>query len=120
MDDVCRQVNSRRNNMLFACVEGDINIVLAEIIFIETAGHKSIIHTKDNDYHIYESMEALERRLGGYGFIRVHKSYMANVRHIREIKSYILMLDTGYEIIIPKARYRQVKTDYAISIGRNM
>ena len=92
--------------------------MLSEIVFIETTGHKSIIHLGSEGYHLYESMDELENRLKVYGFIRVHQSYMVNIRHIRSINNYVLTLDTGYEIKIPKARYKQVRQERALYVGK--
>ena len=118
MDDICIQLQKKKKNMLFNCVEGDVDIMLSEIVFIETTGHKSIIHLGSEDYHLYESMDELENRLKVYGFIRVHQSYMVNIRHIRSINNYLLTLDTGYEIKIPKARYKQVRKERALYVGK--
>ena len=118
MDDICIQLQKKKKNMLFNCVEGDVDIMLSEIVFIETTGHKSIIHLGSEDYHLYESMDELENRLIVYGFIRVHQSYMVNIRHIRSINNYVLTLDTGYEIKIPKARYKQVRQERALYVGK--
>ena len=118
MDDICIQLQKKKKNMLFNCVEGDVDIMLSEIVFIETTGHKSIIHLGSEDYHLYESMDELENRLKVYGFIRVHQSYMVNIRHIRSINNYVLTLDTGYEIKIPKARYKQVRQERALYVGK--
>ena len=120
MDDICRQIRKKKKNMLFSCVEGDVDIKLAEIVFIETTGHKSTIHLKEQDYHLYESMDELESKLGAYGFIRVHQSFMVNARHVRSINNYILTLDTGYEIKVPKARYKQVRQERTLYMGKSL
>ena len=120
MDDICKQIRKRTKHLLFSCVEGDVDITLSEIIFIETSGHKSVIHLATQDYHLYESMDELEGKLGAYGFIRVHQSFMVNVRHVRSINNYIMTLDTGYEIKIPKARYKQVRQERALYVGKSI
>ena len=118
MDDVCRQIQKKTKNMIFDCVEGDVDIELIDIVFVETTGHRSIIHLKSEDYHIYESMDEIESKLKMYGFIRVHKSFLVNVRHIRGINNYVCTLDTGYEIRVPKARYKQVRQERALYVGK--
>ena len=120
MDDICRQIQRKTKHMLFTCVEGDVDIKLSEIIFIETTGHKSIIHLGSRDYHLYESMDDMDRRLKTFGFLRVHQSFMVGIRHIRTINNYILTLDTGYEIKIPKARYKQVRRERALYVGKQL
>ena len=98
---------------MFSCVEGDVSIRSDELIYIETMGHKSIIHLKTHDYHIYEKMDAFEQMLKPYGFLRIHKSYLVNMCHVRNINSYVLTLDNGIQISVPKARYKEVKREYA-------
>lgn len=120
MDDICDQIQKRKKEMLFSCVEGEVRIKLSEIIFVETTGHKSIIHLETNDYHLYESMDEMEKRLKMFGFIRVHQSFLVNASHIRSINNYILILDTGYEIRIPKARYKKVREERSLFLGKSL
>lgn len=119
MDDIYRQIQKKTKHILFSCVEGTVDIKLSEIIYIETSGHKSVIHLKEKDFHLYESMNDMEERLKVYGFLRAHQSYMVNIRHIRSINNYILTLDTGDEIKVPKARYKQVRQDRALYVGKS-
>lgn len=120
MDDICKRIKKTTSHILFSCVEGDVDIKLSEIIFIETTGHKSIIHLEFDDYHLYESMDELESRLKLYGFIRVHQSFLVNASHIRSINNYILTLDCGCEIKIPKARYKKVRQERALYMGKSL
>ncbi len=99
--------NNRK--VLFDCVEGNVTICLSDILFIEAYGHKNTIHTYTTDYHIYEYMDSLEKRLSDKGFIRVHRSYIVNPKHVVNINNYMITLDDGSEIPVPKARYKQVK-----------
>ena len=87
---------------------------------IETKGHKCLIRLKDCTYQIYEKLEDLEERLKGLGFLRTHKSFLVNMEHIRNINSYILTLDDGKEISVPKARYKQVKQEYTLFEGKEL
>ena len=120
MDDICRQLQKKTRHILFSCVEGQVDIKLREIVFIETTGHKSIIHLESKDYHLYESMDEIEGKLKIYGFLRVHQSYMVNLRFVRRINNYILTLDNGYEIKVPKARYKQVRQERALYVGKSL
>ncbi len=95
--------------ILFDCVEGSVPICLSGILFIEAYGHKNTIHTDKGDYHIYEYMDSLEQRLSSEGFIRVHRSYIVNPKHVANINNYMITLDDGREIPVPKAKYKQVK-----------
>lgn len=47
----------------------------------------------------------LERTLKGMGFVRIHQSFLINMRYIEKISSYVMVLTTGKEISVPKSRY---------------
>ena len=102
-----------KDKLLLSCVEGNVSVGAFEIIYIETMGHRNIVHLKDQDYHIYEKLDIFEQLLRSHGFLRVHKSYLVNMQHIRNINSYVMTLDNGVKISVPKARYKEVKREYA-------
>lgn len=51
------------------------------------------------------------------GFVRAHLSFLVNMRYIVKISSYIMILTTGKNISVPKARYAQVKREYMLYKG---
>ena len=120
MDDICGEIRKKTNTIVFSCVEGEIKLKASDIILFETSGHKCLIQLRDRTYQIYEKLENLEEKLKGQGFLRTHKSFLVNMVHIRNINSYILTLDNGREISVPKARYKQVKQEYTLFAGREL
>ncbi len=120
MDDICTETQRKSKTISFSCVEGDVRLKSSDIVMIETEGHKCLIKLKDRTYQIYEKLEDLEERLKGLGFLRTHKSFLVNMEHIRNINSYILTLDDGKEIPVPKARYKQVKQEYTLFEGKEL
>lgn len=88
-----------------------------EIIYIETARHKNIFHVGDQTYSIYKKLDEIEAELKGMGFVRIHQSFLVNMRYIEKISSYVLYLTTGQELSVPKARYPEVKKKYMMFIG---
>ena len=111
--DVLTRLKSRET-MCFSCVEGDVNLKLSDIVYIEVRGHRSEIHLKKECYHIYEPIKSIEKRLKDFDFSRIHQSYVVNLRHVKKINNYILTLDTGREIMVPKSRYKKVKEAYTL------
>ena len=120
MDDICREIQKKSKTIELSCVEGDIRVKASDIIMIETSGHKNIIQLQNRSYQIYEKMETLEGKLRAYGFLRTHNSYLVNMTHIRCISSYVLTLDDDRQIPVPKARYKQVREEYAMFAGREL
>lgn len=52
-----------------------------DITYIERLGCKTIIHTCTSQIYCYDSLESLQQLLGD-GFIRCHKSFIVNEKHI--------------------------------------
>lgn len=104
-------------NIPYRFVEGKISLDVDEIIYIETNRHKNIFHLKDRTYSIYKKLGEIEEELKDQNFLRVHQSFLVNMRYIERINSYILTLTTGTEISVPKSRYQEVKRRYALYKG---
>ncbi len=109
----------RRNNRVleFSFVEGKIKLHADDIIYIETARHKNLFYTHKGTYGIYKKLDELEAELRDLGFVRIHLSFLVNMRYIAKISSYVLTLTTGKEISVPKSRYQDVKRQYTLFKG---
>jgi hypothetical protein len=70
---------------------------VSEIDHIEAAGNYVTVHAQGAAYPRRESLVALERRLDGRRFVRVHRGHLVNVDRIREIQPW----DSGdYRIVL--------------------
>lgn len=96
----------------YAFVEGRVSLMTEDIIYIETSRHKNTFYTKDETYSIYKKLSELEAELKCYGFVRIHQSFLVNMRYVQKISSYVMTLTTGKELSVPKARYPHVKREY--------
>lgn len=56
-----------------------INLLHEEIYFIEALSDYSVIHSKRGKVIINSSLKKLEAKLNGYNFMRVQRSYIANL-----------------------------------------
>ncbi len=120
MDDICKDIRKKSKTIAFNCVEGEMRLKVSDIILIETSGHKNLIKLKNETYQIYEKLDVLEEMLKGYGFLRTHNSFLVNMAHIRGINSYVLTLDDGRQLPVPKARYKQVRQEYTLFVGKEL
>ena len=96
----------------FPFVEGDIPLLMDDLIYIETYRHKNMFYTKNGTFSIYRKMDEIEEELKDMGFIRIHQSFLVNMQYIGKISSYVMTLTTGKELSVPKARYPEVKKRY--------
>ena len=120
MDDIMKEIRRKSKIIVLDCVEGEVRIKANDIIMIETSGHKNIICLKEQKYQIYEKLDVLTEKLKEYGFLRVHNSYLVNMGHIRSINNYMLTLDDERQLPVPKARYKQVKKEYTLFVGKEL
>ena len=58
---------------------------------------------------LYGTLNELENELKDFHFIRIHQSYLTNLKYIRSVKCYKVLLCNNQELLIPKARYKNVK-----------
>ncbi len=101
----------------FDFVEGNVRLRVDDIIYIETSRHKNVFYTAGETYSIYKKMDELEAELAGMGFVRIHQSFLINMRYIGKLSSYVMVLTTGKEISVPKSRYPEVKRQYTLFKG---
>lgn len=117
MDALVGEIEQEAQIMEFPFVEGIIKLKINDIIYIETSKHKNVFYTQDGSYNIYKKLDEIEEKLRSFGFVRVHLSFLVNMRYIRKISSYVMTLTSGKEISVPKSRYAQVKKQYILFKG---
>lgn len=96
----------------FPFLEGERTLYTDRILYVESRGHKSLFHYMNADmtiYQIYSKLDVLEKQLEGHFFLRIHKSYLVNMKHIRKISNYTVFLDTGEELPVPRLKFQPVK-----------
>ncbi|WP_052110485.1 LytTR family DNA-binding domain-containing protein [Porphyromonas sp. COT-108 OH1349] len=86
---------------------------LDEILYIAADGDYIAIHTPDGHWLKEQTMKATEDMLPQDLFVRVHRSYIVNVKHIARIERYgeqrQLVLHSGDIIRISLSRYRLLR-----------
>jgi len=98
--------------VVFSFLEGEKKLYTDNILYVESRGHKSAFYcmeTRRVAYQIYDKLDTIEKKLDGYGFLCLHKSYLVNMKHISKIRNYTAYLDTGDNLPIPRLRFQAVK-----------
>lgn len=113
LDDLIADIHQNRQELPYSFVEGNKKLRIEDIMYIETSRHKNLFHTTDGVYSIYKKLNEIEEDLKEYGFLRIHQSFLVNMRHVHKISSYVLTLKNGKELSVPKSRYQEVKRKYA-------
>ena len=118
MDAILRKL--RAAQIVLPFTGGERSIFIDNILYVESRKHKSVFYYMDTEpaaYGIYEKLDEIETRLREYEFLRIHKSYLVNPKHIRKISNYLVYLDTGEELPVPRLKYQAVKEAYTVYKG---
>ena len=63
------------------------------ILFVEALKDYVIIHTAEDKYTIHSTMKDIEKKLPEESFMRVHRSYILNLKKIKSIESALVVLE---------------------------
>lgn len=113
MEGVLKEIRREKQTVQFPFVEGETTLKVDDIIYIETNKHKNLFYTKDSTYSIYKKLGEIEEELADLNFVRIHQSFLVNMRYVDKISSYVMRLTTGEELSVPKSRYQYVKQRFS-------
>lgn len=80
-----------------------------DILFIESDKRKVIYNTINGQLEEYIKLDSAVEKLGS-GFLRCHKSFAVNLKHITELRKSIIILSNKEEISVSRSYYQNVKT----------
>ena len=93
------------NDQLSVKKDGEVFLLhAAGVLYIESVDGKCFVYTPDEVYESDMRLYELERDLGQYGFFRVRKSCLVNLRTVRSLKADIgrrvrITMSNGEQII---------------------
>ncbi|MEG1132121.1 MAG: LytTR family DNA-binding domain-containing protein [Romboutsia sp.] len=83
-----------------------------EIKYIEVQKKQMLIHTINKKFDVSYSLEKIEKDLNLDEFVRCHKSFLANLNYVENIKPNIAVLESGEEVPVSRYRYKDVKQKF--------
>ncbi len=89
-----------------------VSIDIHKISYIEAFGKKCAIHTDNNSISAFTTLANLEKQLGSYGFIQVHRSYLVNCGFIFHIGKNCVCLTNQEQIPLSRHRVEEVKARF--------
>ncbi|UYZ62071.1 LytR/AlgR family response regulator transcription factor [Hymenobacter weizhouensis] len=92
------------DNDLFVKVNNKmVRINFDEVTYIEALSDYVVIVTDKQKYIVYTTMKALDARLPFDHFVRVHRSYILNMRRIEAIEDGAAVVPGGHHVPIGKS-----------------
>ena len=97
--------------------EQTVDLPLEQISYLEVLDHYVSIHTGSSAYTMSATLSSLERELEKNGYLRIHKSYLVNMAHIRKFRSRECLLLDGTLLAVSEKNYSQQKQKYLLWKG---
>ena len=95
--------------------EGVKEVAVERLLYVESRLHKLEFHVMEEDmkiYTMYETLNNFESELLDNDFVRIHQSYLVNLKYVMSVVRYQAVLTDGTILVIPKARYTYVKDKF--------
>lgn len=118
MDAIIQKMQLRE--VTFSFLEGEKTLYTDNILYVESRKHKCIFSCMEKGnvtYQMYGKLDQIEARMERYGFLRIHKSFLVNMKHVKRISNYLAVLDTGDEFPVPRLRFTKAREAFAAYKG---
>lgn len=114
LDKAALKENRLDSKILLDTKQGMIRIAVQDIWYLESFGHQCMINTKNDVYEVKESIGNMETNVefGEASFIKCHRSYLINLKHVSKIEKESVVMDDGRNIPISRNSYKKVMQSF--------
>lgn len=112
IDAILQKMSYVVTHMDFAFNEGKKKISLDRLLYIESNLHKLEFYIMEDElvkYTLYDKLDNIDELLKKNDFLRIHQSFLVNLKHIKKVSRYMVILNNGIELRVPKVRYKEVE-----------
>lgn len=89
-----------------------------EIVYFEAIGHNVMAHRCDNTTEVYKvPISELEKMGEKYSLCRCHRSFIVNMKMVKDIKSGTIIMKTGAEVSIGRNFYKDFQKKFTYFCG---
>ena len=117
LDRAIRQCQSKAQSILITYSGGLHRPLLRDIRYIEVHGHTLIYHTTTETISATGTLQEVENKLRGKGFLRCNKFFLINFRHISSVRGYTVYILNGEELQISRQRKKTFMNELAALMG---
>ncbi|WP_066586398.1 LytR/AlgR family response regulator transcription factor [Cellulomonas timonensis] len=94
---------------------GLVRVATSDIVYLESAKHRTIVHTVDGRYSVVAPLKTMEAELEGKDFFRCNSGYLVNLRHVLAVQQSSAVMVGGHNLLISRPRkkaFLAALTDY--------
>lgn len=93
----------------FANGKGLNKVKLSEVYYFESNMRNIRIYEKENEYFFTGKISNVEKELAKQDFVRNHKSYVVNLKYVRNIYKDTIIMENNEKIPLSKHRSRKMR-----------
>lgn len=113
--DALNEISRGDKGLRFSVKAESYYVPYSDIIYLGSDQRVISLYTvkpMQNGDHFYGKMEDLARELEPEGFLRIQKSYLVNMAHIKKLTYDHVILSNGKELSVTRKGYSQIKIQY--------
>ncbi len=110
--DCVAELESKNRSFHFRTPEGETKVLLSEIQYFESEGNYLKLYTKMGTYRFRSTIGAVEARLAGDGFLRLHKGFLVNQEVVRLFGTEAVELTDGKMLPVGKTYGESAKQQF--------
>ena len=90
----------------------NIQLLFNEIRMIDSFKHNVIVSIENNDITLRDRLSRFEDSLIEENFVKVNKGCLVNMKYIKKIENYVLVLINGRHVVISRSKGKEVNNIY--------
>lgn len=111
--DKVQKRGKKEEKLLLQTDRGPVSMPLSKIWYVEARAHQCVLYTEEEEYTLYSGISEITELLGNYReFVRCHRSYVVNVRHVLAAVKSELVLDDKRRLPVSRSSEKRVKQTF--------
>lgn len=112
MNDIIQKLGYYRSQVTFKFIGMEKTIYTDSIIYIESHLHEVHFHFSgnvNNSLYLYDTLNSVQKKLPAQEFVRIHQSFLVNIRYLLDAKNYCALLSGKIQLPISQKLFPSVK-----------
>lgn len=109
IDAVMKQIERQYPSILVTKDKSVAKVAVDELFYLEIAGRKVNLYTKDECYCSSKSLAQFKKELEPYHFVQAHSSYLVNLKYVKLVGKDSVTLINGQKVYMSLRKYKQFK-----------
>lgn len=123
LDEVQEKLHENTEHVKIQSNDIEIDVALRDILYFEGTPHRFVLlhfAKKRATVECKGKLADYESQLSDHGFIRLHRSFLVNMRNINNIRNYKAVLVDGTELKVSERQYSNICRNFVLWKGRTL